>query len=483
MRLLLELPLALAPLFAVAQPATAQEARLSPESLWELDRVGSAALSADGATVAVAVRSYELAENAGRSRIDLVDVASGATRTVLQDWKSAGELQFAATPFGERLLFSGRPDVEGATTQVWSLNTTDGGLLQVTDVEDGVANAKVSPTGAHVAYTIDVKLDAEVTELYEDLPHAEARIIDSLMYRHWNVWHDYAYSHLCVAEIGEDGRAGEGLDLMEGLRVDCPVPPFGGSEQYAWSPDGNSIAFTMKDVERWAESTDSDVYLVSLDTPTEHRNLSDGRDGYDNDPAFSPDGTALAWHSMERPGFESDRNRVLVMDLASGAVNDATAGLDQTAHGATWTSDSKHVVFASEYRGTNQLFRVAREGGGATQVSKGRYNWSLVALFSGGERALVSRTDMTRPAELAVLTLADGAARTITDVNGERYADLAMPRIEERWIEATDGEQIHAWVIYPPDFDPAKKWPLLTYCQGGPQGQIGQSFSSAGTSR
>lgn len=466
------------PAAVAAQDASQAPTRLSPELLWELERIGGSALSGDGSMVAYAVRSYELAANGGRSDLRVMTFGPGARpRTLLTGWKGIGNVQFAQTRFGERLVFTGRPDQDGATSQAWSLNVTDGGLVQLTDVDGGVANVKMSPTGEHIAYTIDVKLDAEVSELYDDLPEADARIIDALMYRHWNAWHDYSYSHLVVAPIGEDGRAGAGMDLMEGMRVDCPVPPFGGSEQYAWSPDGARIAFTMKDVERWAESTDSDVYLVSLDSPAKRRNLSEGRPGYDNDPTFSPDGLSVAWHSMERAGFESDRNRILVMNLANGEVTEPTKGLDQTAHGATWMPGGDGFLFMSEHRGTNQLFTVPLAGGGATKVTDGRYNWGHVALFPGGTRVLVRRQDMTRPTELGVVDLASGAAELITDVNGVHYASLELPKVEERWIDATDGEKIHAWVIYPPDFDESKTYPLITYCQGGPQGQIGQWFS------
>ena len=463
-------------LAVLATAASAQE-RMTPELLWQLGRVGGAAVSADGTSVAYTVRSYELEDNAGTSTIHVLDLESGATRALVREWKSAGGLQFAPTPFGERIFFTGKSGAGEEAPQAFALNPVDGALLQVTDVEDGISNLKVSPTGEHVAFTLDVKLDDEVTDLYEDLPEAEARIIDSLMYRHWNAWHDYKYSHLHVAPIGDDGRAGEAVDLMEDWRVDCPVPPFGGSEQFAWSPDGTSIAFTAKDVERWAESTDSDVYLVRVDTPSERENLTAGQHGYDNDPVFSPDGKLLAYHSMERPGFEADRNRIMVLDLASGSSRDATAGLDRTAHGATWLPDGSGLVFTSEHRGTNQLFRIPAAGGEAQQLTSGVFNWGLVDVLPDGRGAVVHRTDMTRPRELALLSFEDGATRILTDVNGQIYATLELPRVEERWVEATDGEKIHCWVIYPPDFDPARKWPLITYCQGGPQGQIGQWFS------
>lgn len=475
---LLLLALTAAPAQDAAAPAAAEETRvMTPELLWELDRIGSTAVSADGSIAAYAVRDYDLAANSGRSSVMVVDLASGETRTLAEGWRSASALQFAPTPFGERLMFAGRPDVDGASTQVWAMNVEDGATKQVTDVEGGVANVKVSPTGGHVAYTIDVKLDPTVNELFEDLPEADARIIDALMYRHWDAWHDYAYSHLVVAPIGENGVAGEHVDMMEGMRVDCPVPPFGGSEQYAWSPDGRRIAFTMKDVERWAESTNSDVYIASLDAPTEHINVSEGREGYDNDPAFSPDGAMLAWHSMERPGFESDRNRILVMNLDSGEVTEPTAGLDQTVHGATWAAGSDAFVFMSEWRGTNQLFSLPLEGGQPRQLTQGRKNFGLVELLPGGESALVTHMNMERPTELAVLSFPNGALRPITDVNGAVYEGLSLPRVEERWVDATDGKKIHCWVIYPPDFDANQQYPLLTYCQGGPQGQIGQWFS------
>ena len=456
----------------------AEEKRMSPELLWELGRLGSTALSSDARLVAYTVRRYELAENKGRSTLYIQELDSGDTRAVLEDWPSIGAVQFAPSAHGERIYFSGFPaTAKDRVPQAWSLNPLDGGLVQVTSYEGGVSNLKMSPTGEHLAFTEDIKMDSTVNELYEDLPHADARIIDSLMYRHWSAWHDYKYSHLHVAPI-EDGKAGDAVDLMEGWRVDCPVPPFGGSEQFNWSPDGKQIAFTAKDVERWAESTDSSVYIVSVDDPESRRNLTDGHPGYDNDPVFSPDGKWLAYHSMERASFESDRNRIMVMARSGTEKSvDTTAGLDQTAHGATWMPDSKGLVFASEWRGTNQLFRVPLGGGGAKQLSEGRYNWSLIDLFPDGEHALVRFTSMIRPAELAIMDLSSGKAETITDINGEIYADLELPRVEERWVTATDGKKIHCWVIYPPDFDESTQWPLLTYCQGGPQGQIGQWFS------
>lgn len=463
------------------QKEAAKETRLSPELLWKLGRVGNVAMSQDGTLVAYTVKRFELKENAGKSTLYVKDLASESVRVLIADWKSIADVAFAPSPNGGRIYFSGLSGKEEeAKPQAWAVNPQDGGIYQVTDIEDGIANLQIGPKGKRLAFTVDVKLDDEVTELYKDLPKADARIIDSLMFRHWNAWHDYKYSHLHVAELDDQGRAGEATDLMKDRRVDCPVPPFGGGEQIAWSPDGSQIAFTTKDVENWAESTNSDVFIVDIAEPTKAKNITEPNKGYDNNPVYSPDGKFLAFHSMARPGFESDRNRIMVYDRASGQIADATSGLDQTAHGATWSPDSKHLYFTSEHEGTNQIYRVARTGGGiADQVSRGKFNWSLQGIHPDGSKGLVAYMNMLRPTELATLDLTNGESQTITNVNDDVYEHLELPIISERWVEATDGKKIHCWVISPPDFDPneKKKWPMLTYCQGGPQGQIGQWFS------
>ena len=454
------------------------ETLMTPELLWKLGRLGSAQYSEDGKLAAYTVRNYVLKENSGTSDLYVVDVATGQSRKLLSNWVSIADLQFGSSPFGERIFITGTEQKgKKFTSQAYAVNPQDGGLLRLTDIKDGIGNLKVSPKGTHIAFTQDIKLDKEVKEVYEDLPKANARIIDKLMYRHWNAWHDYKYSHLHVAKLGSDGKAQTAVDLMKDMKVDCPVPPFGGSEQFNWNPNGQQLAFTMKDVEKWAESTNSDVYLVNLSSPTTHINITASNKGYDNNPVYSHDGKYLAYASMERASFEADRNRIMVYDLGAKKAIDATAGLDQTTHGATWSPDDKRIYFVSEYRGTNQIFSVPSRGGDLKQHSQGRYNWGLDGIAPSGKQALVTFCDMNRPNELAVMNLADGQKRTLTHINDKIYARLQLPKIEERWIPSTDGKKIHNWVIYPPNFDSSKKYPLLTYCQGGPQGQIGQSFS------
>lgn len=475
------------PLGEQAEPI---QTRMTPELLWKLGRLGETAVSADGNRIVYSVQRFDLANDKGKISLVLSDEKSKTHSKIIADWDSIHSVQFAMTPSGERVFFVGmsgstvdlpenKQDQPEEFPQAWSLNPNNGDTLQLTNIKDGIANLKVSPTGTQIAFTMDIKLDQEVNELYPDLPKADARIIDGLMYRHWNAWHDFKYSHLHIAKLEDDGTAGEPVDLMPGLKADCPVPPFGGAEQFAWSPDGLEIAYTLKDVPNWTESTNSDVFVVQLSDPTQVINVSEGMPGYDNNPVYSPDGKYLAFHSMERPGFEADRNRIMIRDRQSGQTRDLTAGLDQTAHDAQWTPDSKSMIFSSEFRGTNQLFRADLDSSGATQVSEGRYDWSLVDILPDGTSALVTRMDMLRPKELAIVNLTDATSRVVSHINDDIYANLELPVIEERWVDATDGKKIHCWVIHPPEFDATaeRQWPLLTYCQGGPQGQIGQWFS------
>jgi dipeptidyl aminopeptidase/acylaminoacyl peptidase len=454
--------------------------RLTPERLWDLTRLGSACVHPDGKTVAYAARRYSVPENQGTSEIHLVDLASQQDRPVLGGLKSADSLAFVATPQGVRLFYVGGPrDAEhkDAPPQVWSVDVNSGATTQVTSVAAGVANLKVAPTGTHIAFTVDVKLDATVADQYPDLPKADARIIDSLLYRHWDAWHDYAYSHIHVAALREDGRAGDPVDLMPGLRADCPLPPFGGAEQFNWSPDGKEIAYTAKVVNNPAESTDSDIYVAAIDRSQPTVCLTPGNEGADTCPLYAPNGAQIAFHSMQRGGYEADKNRLMVFDRASHTIRDLTAQLDQTTHGAMWLKDSQGLVFASEFRGCEHLFRVSLPDGGITQLTHGWFDWAVRDVLPDGQTLLVDSQSMVRPLELSLLDLNDTTPRAVTHLNDQQLGALELPKVTQRWVMASDGQMIHCWVIFPPDFDPHKKWPMITYCEGGPQSQIGQWFS------
>jgi dipeptidyl aminopeptidase/acylaminoacyl peptidase len=466
------------------------ETRMTPELLLKLGRLGQASLSPNGNQIAYTVRRYDLAENKGRSSLHVVNLADSKDNVSISDWSSIGSLDWVKTPAGDRLFFEGTPKkkdgaTEDPTNQAYMLDVVAGAVQRLTDFEDGISNLKVAAGGAKIAFTRDIKMDKKASEIYEDLPETEGRIIDTLMYRHWKSWHDYKYSHVHVASIGSDGKASDPIDLMTGIKADAPVPPFGGGEQFSWSPDGSEIALTMKNVKDWAQSTNSDVYLVDLasepnaaDAMANLKNITENGLGYDNNPVYSPDGKWIAFNSMQRASFESDRNRIILFERETGVSRELTVGLDQNANNIQWAPDSKSIVFESERDGTNQLFQIQVEDGQLKQVSQGRFNWHTLG-FINDSTLLTTQTSMLRPAELHQLSLSDGVDKKITAINDEIFENLKLPKIEERFVEATDGKKIQCWVIHPPEFDAAadKKWPMLTYCQGGPQGQIGQWFS------
>ncbi|MEM8668708.1 MAG: S9 family peptidase [Planctomycetota bacterium] len=477
--------------------------RLTPEKLWDLSRISDSAVSPDGSKIAFLVSKYDLAENAGTTSLMLLpaDAADAGNQLsagfetplakvdatpVLQDIKGLNSLGWLNHSSGPKLIYiapgesaaaDDGEDEEPGAPQAWMIDPAGGEPQQLTNVEEGISNLIAAPSGDAIAFTVDIKLDKEVTEIFEDLPKADARIIDSLMYRHWNAWHDYAYSHVHVTRIDAEGNASEPIDLMASMKADCPLPPFGGSEQFTFSPDGKELALTLKLVNNPAESTDSGVYLVKSDGGP-LKNITPGMPGYDMNPRYSPDGSFLAFDSMERAGFEADRNRILVYDRSTGEIQEVTQGLDRTCHNATWSSDGKSLFFDSETRGTQQVYRIDLESSTTQQISSGRFNFSVVDTIPSGH-VLLRQQSMLRPTELAVLDVESKQITTITDVNGAIYETLELPTIEERYFTASDGKEIHNWVILPPDFDEEddQQYPMLTYCQGGPQGQIGQWFS------
>ncbi|MEQ1904694.1 MAG: S9 family peptidase [Pirellulaceae bacterium] len=467
-------------LVCLAHTASAQQdRRMTPELLWKLGRLTGAALNSQSTHVAYAVRNFELATNEGSSDLHLIDLTSGTDTLIAQKLVSIDGLQWAGTGERERLFLVAQATKEANDKpQVWALSIAKPKLEKVSDYKDGVSNLKVASDAQRMAFTIDVKLDQNVNDLYPDLPLTKGRVIDSLMYRHWDSWHDYAYSHVHVAEI-RDGIAGPPRDLMDGLKADCPVPPFGGTEQFAWSPDNQEIAYTTKITDRPAESTDSAVYVKSVAKEQSAELITPNMPGYDNDPAYSPDGRYLMYHSMARPGFEADKNRLMIYDRQTKTTKELTKDLDQTAHNGFWTADSKKMYFTSDLRGTVQIFEITLQDAKVRQVSSGRCNWDIVQLFGDGKSALVMQQSMLRPPELMQMSLLDGSVIRLSHINDAIFSELELPSIEERYVEATDGKKIHCWVIHPPHFDPKqeKKWPMLTFCQGGPQSPVSQSFS------
>jgi dipeptidyl aminopeptidase/acylaminoacyl peptidase len=489
----------LSPIIRYGQAQNGGEGRLTPELLWQLSRIGGAAVSPDGQQLLVSVSDYQLQENGGSTSLWLGQLPERFTaaelerqgravafdtpmlelaqwRPLIQAVKGLSSAQWWPQGSGTQILYLAPGPEDGAGgTQIWLLDPREGSQRCLTDIAGGVSHLKLSPTGEHVAFTRRIKLEPTVHDLHPDLPKADAQIIDSLMYRHWDSWSDGTYSHLHLASLGADGTLGELVNVMDKLKADSPLPPFGGSEQFAFSPDGAELAFTMKLVNNPAQSTDSNLYLYNL---AERRltNLTTGMPGYDQDPVYSPDGRYLAFNSMERAGFEADRIRIMLWDRHSHQMHELTAGLDQNGAHPAWSPDGQRMYFESEQAGTRQIFMLEVAGGPPRQVSRGRFEWRLMAVLPDG-RLLLGQQNSLRPTELAILEPDTGDVATLTDLNGSVIDPLQLPQVQERWITSTDGAAVHCWLFLPPDFDPQAQYPLLVYCQGGPQSQIGQWFS------
>jgi dipeptidyl aminopeptidase/acylaminoacyl peptidase len=468
MRMLVLVLLVVAPWRAAAQQL------LTPERLIELTRVGAPAVSPDGTTLVFGVRTTRLADNRGNT--DLVRMPTAGGRPVrLTDWDGS-EVAQQWRPDGRWIGFLSS---RGGSMQLWEISADGTDPRQVTKLEGGIDNFRYSPGGGHVSFTRRVKLDPSTRDRYPDLPKADARIIDALMYRHWDTWRDYDYNHLFIAEY-RDGLIGEPVDIMPGERWDTPLMPFGGVEQIGWSADGKVLAYTAKKLNgaAAARSTNSDIYLYDVAKRTT-TNVSEGMKGYDVEPVFSPDGRHLAWLSMERDGYEADRNRLFVRDLAAGRNWEVTAGFDRDVASPAWSADGKTIYFLAVTEATGQLFAADPATNTVRQITTGLHDYTDVAVARlGNDAALVAgRQSISAPTELYRVDPATGEATKLTGYNDAALAGLSLGNVERRMVKASDGADVLTWVIYPPDFDPARKYPAILYAQGGPQSAVSQFFS------
>ncbi len=320
-----------------------------------------------------------------------------------------------------------------------------------------------------------MKLDQTVNDLHPDLPKAEARIETDLMYRHWDQWHDYAYSHIFIADY--DGKSiSNSIDIMEYERYDSPMNPFGGMEQINWSPDSKNIAYTCKKMvgKEYTLSTNSAIYFYNLETK-ETKNITEELKGYDVNPVFSPDGKMLAWESMEQDGYESDQNRLFIMNVKSGEKKDYTSNFDQNVHGLVWAEDSKSIYFTSDYHARFQVYNLNVKTEKIKQITDGVHNYRSVHPYNG--KLIGTKQSMSMPTEVFTINPETGEENQLSFINKNLMGQLKFGDVKERWIKTTDNKNMLVWVIYPPNFDPNKKYPALLYCQGGPHGSVHQFFS------
>ncbi|MDR0349595.1 MAG: S9 family peptidase [Tannerella sp.] len=442
---------------------------MTPEVLWAFGRIGNGCISPDGKQTAFTVTYYDITQNKSNPDIYIMNT-DGADKTQLTR-TAAREGSLAWHPDGSTILFLR----EGV---LWSINPVTREEKQISAIDQKIDDYLLAPTGQKVAFAITTKLEKyQASEIYSDLDKANARMYDDLMYRHWDSWKDGSYSHIYIGNIDADSKVTQVEDIMPGEPYDSPTKPFGGMEDVAWHPDGKSLVYTSKKLtgKDYAFQTNSNLYRYDLETG-QTRLLTPDMPGYDKHPLFSPDGSKLIWLSMERAGFEADKERILMLDLKTNERKDLSEKLDASPGSLQWTADSKTVYFTAPYQETCQLFKLTPENGEITRLTTGDHDYQNVQIINENA-VLATHTTSVKPAEIYRIDLSTGAGTEISFVNKELLDRLNKPTLEKRFVTTTDNKQMVTWVIYPPDFDKNKKYPMLLMCTGGPQGVLSPSFS------
>ncbi len=453
--------------------ALSQE-RLTPEKMWDLARVSADGLSNSGKTLYYTVRHIDWKTEKSTTAHYKLSLHEGAVATEQKTADGYTVVQrdggtYWATKDGK--LYRGN-----AQGQTWTM------------VYDGLQDAgevRISPDGRHVAFSKDVLVKPVLgTDIYPDLPKTTAHIYRSLMYRHWDTWEDGKFSHIFIATLGSKSEA---TDIMKGEPYDCPQKPFGGSEDFVWRPDSKGLVYVCKKKygTDYALSTNTDLYYYELHSG-ETINWTAGMMGYDTNPSFSPDGRRIAWLSMRRDGYESDKADIVVMDIHTAGMlkMNLTSGWDGTVGNFCWSRHSDKMYFSAPWRGTQQVFEVdvptnlaVRILPAVQKLTQGNFDLNGVVGQAANGQIVVTRTDMNTATEIWSVDPENGHLEPLTRVNEQAYLNILPCKTEMRMVRTTDGKQMGVWVIFPPNFDATKKYPTLLYCQGGPQSALTQFYS------
>ena len=409
----------------------------TPEFLWDLGRVSGHSLSEDGQTVYYSVFKQNVYTEESEKKYYAISINGGEAKQIQS---------LPASP---------------------SLNTIGKSV-----------DSKVSPDGQKAIVVRNVAVE-KVTgkDLYPKMKHADVYIYDNLNYRHWDTWEDGRYDHLFVADVVA-GTAVAEKDIMPNTAFDCPTKPFGGSEDFMFTPDSKQIVYVTKKKKGadYAESTNTDIYVYDI-ASGETDNLTWLNAGYDMNPAFSKDGSKMAYTQMKRDGYESDKNDIILLDWNTKKTKNLTAQWDESIGSFTWGNDNETIFFTAAFHGTTQLFKLnINRPNSIEQITDGQFDIRGIVAQSG-RYLIVHRGDMNHPTELYKVNILSGDMNQLTHVNDAAYDGIALPKVEGRWTNVADGKKLFSWVIYPPNFNPNRKYPTLLYCQGGPQGALSQFYS------
>ena len=456
-------------------------AKFTPDVMWKMGRLASATLSPNGSKALYAITRYNMAENRGLSQIYVRDMATGNELALTDNSSNNNDPQWSAD--GSKIYFTSN---RSGSMQLWQMATDGSSAKQITNIEGGIEGYGVAPSGDKLFYVKKVHAaDTKSSDIHKDMDKSKARIYDDLMARHWDYWDEGDYSHIFVADLTADGVKNDKDIIGEKSAWDAPLAPYFDTAEIAWSNDGKKLAYTCKPLTgtEYAVSTDSDIFIYNTeDGSTLNINKIKTNAGmrimefvgYDRYPVWSPDDKQLAFCSMATPGYESDKDRLFVYDLASKEHTYITPDFDHSASNVIW-KDAKTLYFLSAIEGTQQVCKVATDNAKVDVITSGDHD--IASMSIAGDKCLTTLMTISRDKELYDVNLANGKLTQLSKINAHVYDNVKMGKVEKRMVKTTDGKEMLTWVILPPDFDPAKKYPTLLYCEGGPQSVVSQGWS------
>lgn len=476
---------------------TLQSDLMTPEALWAMGRIGTAQASPDGKHIIYQVGYYSVKQNKGHQVIYIMD-SDGKNNKILTT-SAKSETDAVWIKDGQKIAFL-------CDGQIWEMNPDGSGRKQLTNDKTGIDGFKFSPDEKYVILIKQIPYHGIIKEKPEDLPLTTGRVITDMNYRHWDEYVE-SIPHPYLAEVTSNG-IGEGTDIMKGEPYECPVKPFGGAEQLAWSTDSKTIAYTSRKKTgiNYAISTDTDIYLYNIESkqtvnickPANYKepeinmtksmknqavnseeNLKNNP-GYDVNPKFSPNGQYVAWLSMARNGYESDRNRLCVYNLKTGEKTYTTESFDSNVDDFCWSADSKTLYFLGIWHGCENIYQTNLKGN-VMQLTDGWNDYGSVQMLNDGKKLLAERHSMSQASELYIVTPGKkektAKVEQITFENKHLYDQMTFGKIQQRWTKTTDGKDMMYWIILPAHFDETKKYPTLLFCEGGPQSPVSQFWS------
>ena len=465
MKIALGFALTLSAFFTMAQNV------LTPELMWKLKRLSGGSLSPDGKLVLFDLRTYDLAANKGNNELYVYDVRKEKAKQITNTPFSEMDAQWGE---GNTIWFM---STEADGLQIWKMNADGEEKVRMSNFSGiELEGFRISPTTKTVVTIEAIKTSKTLKDKYPDLPLANARVEEDLMYRHWDHYSDFNSRHLVVHPFSEGKIDNIGTDILQGEVYEGILPPNGGSDQFCYSPDGKSVIYTSKKLtgKAAAVSTNSQLYEYVIAKKTT-KNLTENYKGYDVTAAYSQDGKSIAWLSMAVEGSESAKNDIIARNLETGKDINLTANNDVIVTDFQWSPSGKFIYYIAAMKGTKQIFEVSLETQVHRQVTTGQFDYLSLAVTDS--EIIAGRQSMIEPTDLFTISIKKAKVKQVTDFNEGILKSIAKPTVQERWVETSDGKKMLVWMVLPPNFDASKKYPTLLYCQGGPQSPVSQFFS------